>query len=56
MMVVYLEAFADKRLLPGYVPRGCASKIWQGRLTITPQGFLVFLKFIDSEHRRCPTT
>ena len=47
------ETFANKRLSPGYVPRGL-DKTWQKRLAISHDGFRLFLKYVHACHLRRP--
>ena len=42
-------AFANKHLIPGFGPR-VGEKSWQQRLTITDEGFELFLRYV---HHRC---
>ena len=45
------EAFSNKRLCPGFVPRGI-DKTWSKRLTVTEAGFKLFLRFVHEKHVR----
>ncbi len=40
--------------MPGYTARGCPSKLWQHRLTVTTDGFVLFVKYVHAEHGRKP--
>ena len=44
-------AFANKRLIPGFGPR-TGEKPWQKRLTITSEGFELFLRYVHQAHAR----
>eukprot|EP00438_Fugacium_kawagutii_P007583 Skav225341 [mRNA] locus=scaffold3721:8917:12502:- [translate_table: standard] len=45
------ETFANKRLSPGYTPRGL-DKAWQRRLTVSHDGWRLFVKFVHSSQLR----
>lgn len=47
------ESFANKRLSPGYTPRGM-ERAWQKRLTVTHEGWRLFLKYVHACHARRP--
>lgn len=45
------ECFSNKQILPGYTPRG-ANKIWNKKLTVSPESQLTMVKMVDCQHRR----
>lgn len=45
------EAFANKRMATGYTPRGIPRQ-WQTRLTITVEGFNLFVRYVHASHGR----
>ena len=47
------ETFANKRLSPGYCPRG-VDKSWQKRLTVTHEGWRLFIQFVHCSQDRKP--
>lgn len=47
------ETFANKRLAPGYAPRG-VDKAWQKRLTVTHEGWRLFVRFVHCSQDRKP--
>ena len=47
------ETFANKRLSPGYVPRGL-EKSWAKRLTVTHEGWRLFVRYVHESHMRKP--
>ena len=47
------ETFANKRLSPGYSPRG-VEKSWQKRLTVTHEGWRLFIRFVHCSQDRKP--
>eukprot|EP00969_Alexandrium_andersonii_P265985 11756027-Alexandrium_andersonii.AAC.1 len=32
------EAFANKKVMPGFVPRAAGDKVWSRRRTVSPEG------------------
>ena len=48
------DAFSNKKVMPSFVPRANNNKVWMRRLTVTNEGFLLMVRFLDAEWSRKP--
>ena len=46
------KCFSNKKIMPGFMPRCNGDKQWQRRLTITEEGFLLFVQYVHQLHKR----